>query len=202
MDSCHSLFIVSAPSGAGKTTLVKHLLMRDKNVQLSISTTTRAPREGEKNGVDYFFTSVADFKEKIAQNAFAEYAEVHGNFYGTSKEWLESALTKNDVLLEIDVQGAAQIKKVFPQAISIFILPPSLEILKERLTGRHTDSDEVIKKRLAAAFDELRTAVDFDYAIMNDHLASAADELCAVVKAARCRIENQKIRHAAFFTKI
>lgn len=193
------LFVVSAPSGAGKTTLVRHLLAKEKTVQLSISTTTRPPRAGEKDGIDYFFTSIADFKEKIANNAFAEYAQVHGNFYGTTKVWLEKALEKNEVLLEIDVQGAEQIKKVFPQAILIFIFPPSLAILKERLMGRKTDSQEVVKKRLSAAIDEMRRAADFDYVIMNDHLATAVEELVAVIKAARCRTAFQKMRHPALF---
>ena len=194
------LFVVSAPSGAGKTTLVRHLLAKEKSVQLSISTTTRAPRDGEKDGVDYFFTSVDDFKKRIAQNAFAEYAEVHGNFYGTAKAWLESALNKNEVLLEIDVQGAEQIKKVFPDAILIFIFPPSLDALKKRLTERKTDSDEVIKKRLSAAIGEMRRAADFDYVIMNDHLATAVEELVAVIKAARCQTAFQKMRHSALFS--
>ena len=194
------LFVVSAPSGAGKTTLVRHLLAKEKSVQLSISTTTRSPRDGEKDGVDYFFTSVDDFKKRIAQNAFAEYAEVHGNFYGTAKAWLESALNKNEVLLEIDVQGAEQIKKVFPDAILIFIFPPSLEILKERLMGRKTDAQEVIKKRLSAAIGEMRRAADFDYVIMNDHLATAVEELVTVIRAARCQSTFQKMRHPALFS--
>lgn len=194
------LFVVSAPSGAGKTTLVRHLLAKEKSVQLSISTTTRKSRTGEVDGVDYFFTSLADFKEKIKENAFAEYAQVHGNFYGTAKAWLQTALEKSEVLLEIDVQGAEKIKQSFPEAVLIFIFPPSLEVLKARLIGRKTDSEEVIKKRLSVAINEMRRAADFDYVIMNDHLATAVDELVAVVKASRCRTVFQKMRHSALFS--
>ena len=196
------LFIVAAPSGAGKTTLVKLLLAEDP-VRLSISHTTRMPRAGEENGVAYHFVSVADFKAMVAAGDFLEWAEVHGNFYGTSKSWIANELAAGrDVLLEIDWQGAQQVRKIFAQAVGVFILPPSMEELTQRLTGRGTDSAEVIERRLVAAQDEMRHVGEFDYVIINDTLQQALSELISVVRASRLRFAAQQSRHAALFSRL
>lgn len=155
-----SLFVVVAPSGAGKSSLVNELLKSDDNILLSVSHTTRAPRVGEVDGVAYHFTTVDDFLAKRDAGGFIESAEVHGNYYGTSKDWIVSALTSGkDVLLEIDWQGAQQVRTHFPDMIGIFILPPSMEALNERLHKRGTDTEEVIARRLAAAKMKWRTQV-------------------------------------------
>ena len=196
------LFIVAAPSGAGKTTLVKLLLAEDP-VRLSISHTTRTPRAGEENGVAYHFVSVADFKAMVAAGDFLEWAEVHGNFYGTSKSWIANELAAGrDVLLEIDWQGAQQVRKIFAQAVGVFILPPSMEELTQRLTGRGTDSAEVIERRLVAAQDEMRHVGEFDYVIINDTLQQALSELISVLRASRLRFAAQQSRHAALFSRL
>src|SRR5574343_2098758 len=151
-----NLYVVAAPSGAGKTTLVRMLLDSESAVHLSISFTTRSPRPGEQNGREYHFVDVETFKGMIDRQEFLEWAEVHGNFYGTSKKWIADQLAAGrDVLLEIDWQGAQQVRSLFPQAIGIFILPPSMEELTRRLTGRATDAGEVIARRLAAAQAEM-----------------------------------------------
>lgn len=198
-----SLFIVSAPSGAGKTTLVRGLLDRDSAVQLSVSFTTRAPRTGETNGVHYHFTSVEDFLARKERGEFVESALVHGNYYASSRLWLEEQLQNGrDVLLEIDWQGAAQVRKVFPQAISVFILPPSQAELEKRLRGRGTDSAETIAKRLDAACTEMRQVDQFDYVIINNELQVAIEELCAVVRAARLRTPVARARQPACFLPV
>ena len=157
-----TLFIVTAPSGAGKTTLVKGLLERDPQVQLSVSYTTRAPRSGEQDGREYHFISIDSFVELRNQGEFLEWAEVHGNYYGTSKNWLKAQLAVgNDTLVEIDWQGAQQVRREFPDAVGVFILPASLEILEQRLRGRGTDSDVVISQRLLAARGEMRHMGEF-----------------------------------------
>ncbi len=199
MDCPHSLFVISAPSGAGKTTLVANLLKQDSQLQLSISTTTRLPRGNEQNGVDYFFVNEEQFLSMQQQNAFVESANVHGHFYGTSQKWLENTLKTHDVLLEIDVQGAAQIKKTFPQSVLIFILPPSLQELEKRLKNRATDSIQVIEQRLKNALTEMQQVDCFDYVIMNKHLSHALKELESIVQAQRCRTFLQKQRHTSFF---
>ena len=198
-----NLFIVAAPSGAGKTTLVRHLLESDKQIGVSISHTTRRPRPGEENGREYHFVDVPSFLERIGQGEFLEWAEVHGNYYGTSKRWIEDEmLAERDVLLEIDWQGAQQVRKVFPQAIGIFVLPPSMAILHDRLSGRGTDSEDVIARRIAAARDEMRHVDEFDYVIINDSLQQAVGDLQAIVRAARLRYANQRQRHAALFPSL
>lgn len=198
-----SLYVVAAPSGAGKTTLVRLLLEQEPDVHLSISYTTRSPRPGEQNGREYNFVEVAEFKAMIAREEFLEWAEVHGNFYGTSKKWIADQLAVgNDVLLEIDWQGAQQVRACFPEAIGVFVLPPSMEELTRRLTGRGTDSNEVISRRLAAAQAEMRHVGEFDYVIINDQLAQALDDLRTVVRASRLSFGAQRARHAALFARM
>ncbi|MBL8428908.1 MAG: guanylate kinase [Dechloromonas sp.] len=198
-----NLYVVAAPSGAGKTTLVRMLLEQETAVQLSISYTTRAPRPGEENGREYHFVDATDFQAMIGRHEFLEWAEVHGNFYGTSKKWIADQLAADqDVLLEIDWQGAQQVRQLFPQAIGVFILPPSMEELTRRLTGRGTDSADVISRRLAAAQAEMRHVGEFDYVIINDQLAQALDDLCAVVRASRLSFGAQRARHAALFQRM
>ena len=197
------LYVVAAPSGAGKTTLVRLLLEREPEVQLSISYTTRSPRPGEMDGREYHFVDVAAFRAMMARGDFLESAEVHGNFYGTSKVWIgEQLAAGRDVLLEIDWQGAQQVRGVFPGAIGVFILPPSMEELTRRLTGRGTDSADVIERRLAAAQAEMRHVGEFDYVIINDSLEQALDDLRAVVHASRLTLEGQRARHAALFARM
>ena len=197
------LFIVAAPSGAGKTTLVRLLLENDPGIRLSISTTTRAPRPGEQDGREYHFGNVQDFIERVSRGEFLEWAEVHGNYYGTSKGWITREVSVgHDVLLEIDWQGAQQVRKSFPEAISIFILPPSLETLKERLSERGTDSAEIIARRIAAARDEMRHVDEFDYVIINDDLQQALTDLRSVVGASRLQYQTQRQRHSSLFAKL
>lgn len=190
-----NLFIVSAPSGAGKTSLVSALLASTSTIDLSISYTTRAPRPGEIDGKDYHFVSRETFLAMIERGEFLESAEVYGNFYGTSQLWIKEETAKGrDILLEIDWQGAQQVRKLFPDCISIFILPPSLAALEARLTGRKQDSAEVIARRLQAARDDISHVAEFDYVIINDKLDEAAQQLKAVVVAAALRRDRQLAR--------
>lgn len=198
-----TLFVVSAPSGAGKTTLVHRLIESDPLLRLSVSYTTRAPRPGEQNGVHYHFVSPAQFRTMVENGAFLEWAEVHGNYYGTARAWVEAELAAGrDVVLEIDWQGARQIKARFPACVTIFILPPSFAELEARLRKRASDSDAVIAKRLANAHEELRHVHEFEYAIINDCLDVATQELIAVVTAERCRTAKQAARHRKLFSEI
>ena len=198
-----NLFIVAAPSGAGKTTLVGRLLARDTNLALSISYTTRAPRPGEVNGRDYHFVDEPTFAAIRERGEFAEWAEVHGNFYGTSRAQLEARMASGtDVVLEIDWQGARQVRRQFPTAIGIFILPPSLTELERRLRGRDADSEAVITRRLMAARDEMRHVGEFDFAIINREVDVALAELITVVQAARLRVACQRARHPDVFRLI
>lgn len=195
-----SLFVVSAPSGAGKTTLVKLLLERDREVRHSVSYTTRAPRAAEQDGREYNFIDVPTFIAMRGRGDFLESAEVHGNFYGTSRVWLEDQTRAgHDVLLEIDWQGAQQVKKLFPEAVGIFIMPPSVEELERRLRGRGQDSDEVIQRRVAAALGEMEHVGEFDFVIINNSLQEALDDLCAAVRASRQRFAKQAARHPEVF---
>ncbi len=198
-----NLFIVSAPSGAGKTTLVRGLLQEDPQVHLSVSYTTRAPRQGEADGREYHFVDLATFQIMKDRGDFLEWAEVHGNFYGTSRVWIEDQMEEGrDILVEIDWQGARQVKKSFPGATGIFILPPSLHELENRLTGRGTDHPDIIARRLAAAQEEMSHVDDFEYAIINNELRMALDDLCAVVRAARLLTPGQRIRHSSVFSDL
>lgn len=187
-----NLFIVVAPSGAGKTSLVRALITQVPALQISISHTTRPVRPAEVHGIDYFFVSESAFRSTIEQGLFLEYATVHGSFYGTSKEWVLEQLQQGiDVILEIDWQGARQILQQFPKAVSIFILPPSFETLEHRLRARAQDSEAVIHRRLAAAREELRHYYEFKYLLVNDVFAEALDGLVAIVKAERQLCERQ-----------
>jgi len=190
-----TLFIVSAPSGAGKTSLVAELLESDPGLRLSVSHTTRPSRPKETAGVNYHFVDNAAFEDMIAAGAFLEHACVFGNYYGTSKAAVAEPLAAGqDVLLEIDWQGAALVRQVLPEAVSIFIVPPSQEALRERLQGRAQDDPDVIESRLAEAKTEMRHYDEFDYLVVNDDFAIALDELRAIVLAERCRVRTRAAR--------
>ncbi len=192
-----NLFIVSAPSGAGKSSLVTAWLERDTSIGLSVSYTTRAPRAGEVDGVHYHFISRAAFQERLGNGEFLESAEVYGNYYGTSQRWIENEMAAGrDILLEIDWQGAGQVRKLMPAALSIFILPPSLAELQRRLDGRGTDSAEVIAKRMAAAREDISHALEFDYLVINDQFETALADLLAIARAQRLLLPSQLQRQA------
>lgn len=196
------LLIVSAPSGAGKTTLVRALLKADPAIRLSVSYTTRAPRPAEVDGKDYHFVSKEEFLAMASQAELLESAEVYGNFYGTSGAWIGRELAAGrDILLEIDWQGASQVKRQFPEALSIFILPPSLQALRNRLMNRAQDNQEVIEKRLAAAAEDISHAGEFDYIIVNDDFDAALLDLTAVVRASRLTTPRQVNRHGGLFSQ-
>jgi len=198
-----NLIIVAAPSGAGKTSLVSALLAADSNVALSISFTTRPPRRGEEHGRDYHFVTGEEFEALRARREFLESAEVHGNLYGTSRNRvLEQLATGQDVVLEIDWQGAAQVRRQLPAAVGIFVLPPALAVLEQRLTSRASDSAEVIAGRLAAAREEIAHVAEFDYVIINDRFDDAVSDLVSIVRAVRLRVGNQMDRHRKLFQQI
>lgn len=181
-----NLIVVSAPSGAGKSSLVNAVLVDDPNLALSISYTTRAPRPGEKNGREYHFVEPGVFEAMLERGEFLECAEVHGNRYGTSQKWIEATLRSGkDVVLEIDWQGAQQVRRLYPGAIMVFILPPSMAELEHRLRTRAQDSEAVIRRRLENAADEISHAVEFDYVIINNVFEEARRDLAAVVRATR-----------------
>jgi len=192
-----NLFIVSAPSGAGKSSLVNALLERDPAIRLSISYTTRSPRPGEEDGVHYHFVNHADFQERLGRGEFLESAEVYGNHYGTSQPWIEAERAAGrDILLEIDWQGAAQVRRLVPDAVSIFILPPSIEELRRRLQGRGTDSEEVIARRMAVAREDISHCLEFDYVVVNDQFDTALADLLAIARTQRLAIHAQEKRLA------
>lgn len=198
-----NIFLVVAPSGAGKSTLVNALLAKDAAIQLSVSYTTRPPRPGETDGREYHFVPVEDFKARRARGEFLESAEVHGNFYATSRVWIEERMREGrDVLLEIDWQGARQVKAAFAHALGIFILPPSIDALEKRLHKRGQDSPQVIARRLLAAGSEIAHAPEFDYVIINEDFDRALAELTAIVTAARLRYASQAARHHELFAQL
>ncbi len=189
-----TLYIISAPSGAGKTSLVKHLIADMTDVVVSVSHTTRPMRAGEKDGVDYHFVSVDDFKAMIAEQAFLEYAQVFDNFYGTARKTVEANLAAGqDVILEIDWQGAQQVRKMLP-CQSIFILPPSIEVLQQRLQNRGQDDDAVIARRMRDAVSEMQHYAEYDYLLVNDDFQQALAELKSIVMANRLTLAAQKQR--------
>ncbi|MFN0314476.1 MAG: guanylate kinase [Burkholderiales bacterium] len=198
-----TLFIVCAPSGAGKTSLVNALLARDRAIELSVSYTTREPRPGETDGREYHFVTRAKFQEMLEQGAFLESAQVHGNYYGTSQTWISDRMKQGaDLLLEIDWQGAAQVRGLFPQCVSVFIVPPSPEALRERLTNRRQDSAAVIERRLAAARDEISHVSEFDYVIINQRFEDAVEDLHSIVRAQRLRAARQLALHGALINAV
>lgn len=198
-----TLFTVSAPSGAGKTSLVRALVESTHNLCVSISHTTREQRPGETDGVNYHFVSHAAFTAMLEQAAFLEHAQVFANLYGTSKHWVEETLAAgDDVILEIDWQGATQVRRLMPQAVGVFILPPSRTCLHQRLTGRGQDGTEVIEARMAEAKSEMSHYVEADYLIVNDHFDTALAEFKAVITAQRLRLEKQQLRHHALLKSL
>ncbi|MDZ7656534.1 MAG: guanylate kinase [Sulfurimicrobium sp.] len=198
-----NLFIVAAPSGAGKTSLVKELLAADAGIQLSISYTTRAPRPGETDGMHYHFVSRETFMQMLERGDFLESAEVYGNLYGTSQPWIEaSRKTGKDILLEIDWQGAAQVRKLIPDAVSVFILPPSVAALQQRLQGRGQDAEGAIQRRVAAAREDISHVGEFDYVIINDDFGTAQQDLLAVVRAQRLTVGAQMARHGELIASL
>lgn len=198
-----NLFIISAPSGAGKSTLIQALLKRHADMQLSVSHTTRAPRAGEQNGVHYHFTTVEDFKARIANNEFLEWAEVFGNYYGTSRQAIYQQLSQGiDVFLDIDWQGAQQIRAQEAGTIGIFILPPSLTELAQRLNQRGTDSAEVIAGRMAKAQSEMSHANEYNYLIINDQLDDALTQMERIVLSQRNAFACQQQRHSTLLDQL
>ena len=198
-----ALFVVSAPSGAGKTSLVEALIAADPLVKKSVSYTTRQPRPGEQHGQHYHFVALDDFTRMRDGGAFLETALVHGNWYGTSREAVETDCASGaDVLLEIDWQGAAQIRRLMPEAVTIFVLPPSIDALALRLHSRAQDSTDVISGRLAAARSEIRHVEEFDYVIINDDFPRAAQDLITILRAERLRLARQLARHADLLNRI
>jgi len=192
-----TLFIISAASGTGKTSLVKALLENCPNLKVSISNTTRNKRAGELDGVHYHFTAKEQFVDMISQGAFLEHAEVFGNYYGTARHMVEENLRQDiDVILEIDWQGAQQVRQSYPNAVSIFIMPPSRDALRQRLENRGQDSAEIINQRLNGAISDMSHFVEFDYVVINDDFDIALEDLIAIVKASRLRQNIQVIRHA------
>lgn len=192
-----NLFILSAPSGAGKSTLYKALLGVDEQVRISISHTTRAPRAGEEHGREYYFVDDEFFLDMIAEDAFFEHAQVFDNYYGTSKESIFSLLEQGlDVILEIDWQGARQIRQLYPEAIGVFILPPSLQALEERLTTRATDSNDVIQRRMAQAVSEMSHYHEYDFVIVNDDFDAALSQMSAIFSAMRSKTPVMQEKHS------
>lgn len=192
-----TLYTISAPSGAGKTSLVKALIEASDHLQVSVSHTTRAKRPGEQDGVNYHFVSEAEFLALIDKNDFLEHAKVFANHYGTSRSWVEGALAQGeDVILEIDWQGAEQVRKQLPDTVSIFILPPSEATLLERLTSRGQDNQDTIKRRMAEAKSESSHFAEADFLVINDDFDGALADLMAIFRAQRLKLAKQRIKHA------
>ena len=201
--SSGNVFMVVAPSGAGKSSLVRALLQQDPSIMLSVSCTTRAPRPGEADGREYRFVTVEEFQRLREEQRLLEWAEVHGNFYGTPRDPIDEATRGGrDVLLEIDWQGARQVKQRYPAAIGIFVLPPSIDELENRLKARGQDAPQVIARRLMAAGGEIAHAPDCEYVIINQEFSVALSELTQIVSAARLRFSSQAVRHAQLFAQL
>ena len=197
MASKGTLFTVSAPSGAGKTSLLAALIRQLSDIEVSVSHTTRAMRPGERDGVDYHFVDEAEFLAMVGRGDFLEHARVFDNLYGTAERWVADRLASGvDIVLEIDWQGAAQVHRLRPDCVRIFVLPPSLDCLLSRLTGRRQDGPEVIQRRLSQAREEISHYVEADYLIVNDSFDTALEELCSVIRAQRLRLDAQQGRHA------
>lgn len=187
------LIVLSGPSGTGKGTICKSFLDKNKSVKLSISCTTRTPREGEVDGVNYFFTEKEKFEDMISKDEFLEYANVYGNYYGTPKAYVEDMLNKgHDVILEIDTQGALNVKEKFSDGVYIFIMPPSLEELESRIVGRGSETEETLKKRLGAAASEIKLAEKYNYAVINDTIDEAVKKIESIIIAEKCKIDRAK----------
>lgn len=198
-----TLFTVSAPSGAGKTSLVSALVASMADVQVSVSHTTRAIRPGEQEGVNYHFVSQETFASMLAESEFLEHAQVFTNYYGTSKHWVAQALASGvDVILEIDWQGAAQVRRLMPEAVSVFILPPSRDTLRQRLCGRGQDSEAVIEARMAEARNEISHYVECQYLIVNDRFEQALAEFQALVHAERLKLSRQAQKHQSLLASL
>jgi len=192
MPENNNIFILSAPSGAGKSTLIQLLFQEIAGLYFSISHTTRPPREGETNGVEYFFVSEQHFREMIESNQFLEWAHVHGYFYGTSYQMVEAAAAQGkDLLLDIDIQGAAKVRARLPEAVSIFIFPPSYDALRRRLVERRTDSPEQILQRIENARQEIEHYAEYDYIILNEDLVEASRNLAGIIRSHRCKRKLQ-----------
>ncbi|MGS2722893.1 guanylate kinase [Porticoccus sp. GXU_MW_L64] len=203
MSARGTLYTVSAPSGAGKTSLVAALLERCQQLQVSISHTTRAMRPGEQDGVNYHFVSTEQFIHMLGQSAFLEHAQVFGNYYGTSQQWVEDTLASGtDVILEIDWQGAEQVRRLMPDTVGIFILPPSREALRQRLTGRGQDDNAVIEKRMAEADSEMSHYPEADYLVINDDFDIALEQLQAIIECQRLRLSQQQLRYQEVLKKL
>ncbi len=198
-----TLYVISAPSGAGKTSLVADMLRNDDRLGVSVSHTTRSMREGEQHGLNYHFVGRDEFEAMIGRGDFLEHADVFGNYYGTSQVWVRETLaTGQDVILEIDWQGAEQVRRLIPECVGIFIVPPSAEVLRERLTGRGTDAPEVVERRLAEAAEECSHAVEFDYLVVNDNFDVALADLLAIVRSQRLRMTAQQARHEVLLSRL
>lgn len=198
-----TLYVISAPSGAGKTTLVKALIESLPNITVSISHTTRPKRPLETHGVNYYFVSQTEFDQMVQENAFLEHATVFNHSYGTSKAWVNETLQKGlDVILEIDWQGAQQIQHLFPESISIFILPPSLDSLRERLINRNQDKEGIIKQRLSDVREAVSHAHEYNYLVMNDHFETAVHDLRVIIEAGRLSESRQSSRFASLLREL